>query len=465
MSTPLCQIAMSVTDLPRTHAWYTGAFGYVPSSGTNTFKGYLTEKVQGVKGAASTCWWLMDGQDFFQIELFQFQRPQTRPLPTDWRPCDIGYSSVAILVDNLDQALERLRILGTEPLTSPQGEPGARRVCVRDPEGVLLELFEADPLANRSVPARPDIGVLTLGITLSVADLAQSRAFFCDVMGLEAMPDFNLHTSEHEALWDLAGASAERLVLRAGDSLVELVQYSDPVGRPQADDYRISDQGLLNLALGYRQRGDFNAAYKKCITAGIKGNWYPVDLGAWKVVYVNDPQGFSVEMLHVQPWYDGRMGFKRECANPNIAVAGLRNLTVEMPFSCSSDSLWKALSEHEHMSSWWPFKTVELVQEGSSDRNGVGAVRHMKGLGPMLEEEIVAWFPGGGYDYRVLRGAPVKDYFGSVRILPQGEKNLVQWRIQFRPIMPGAGAVTQWILRKLIVRVLGTLNKQLGAAV
>jgi hypothetical protein len=180
-------------------------------------------------------------------------------------------------------------------------------------------------------------------------------------------------------------------------------------------------------------------------------------------VYVNDPQDFSVEMLHVQPWYDGRMGFTRECASPNIAVAGLRNLTVEMPFSCSSDSLWKALSEHEHMASWWPFKKVELVKEGKNDRNGEGAVRHMKGLGPTLEEEVVTWSPGCGYDYRVVRGAPVKDYFASVRVLPQGEGNLVQWRIQFRPAVPGTGAVTQWLLRKLIVRVLGTLNKQLGA--
>ena len=39
------QIAMSVTDLPRTHAWYTGAFGFVPASGTNAFKGFIAENV------------------------------------------------------------------------------------------------------------------------------------------------------------------------------------------------------------------------------------------------------------------------------------------------------------------------------------------------------------------------------------------------------------------------------------
>ncbi len=463
MSTPMCQIAMSVTNLPRTHAWYTAGLGYVPSSGTNSFKGFFTEKVQGVKGAASTCWWLMDGQDFFQIELFQFHRPETRPLPKNWRPCDIGYSSVALLVNNLDETLARLQVLGSESMTPPQGAPGERRVCVRDPEGVLLELFESDPLPNRAALARQDIGVLTLGITLSVPDLQQSREFFCDVMGLEELSGFDLHHPEHEKLWGLEGASAKRLVLQAGESLVELVQYHNPVGKPQAADYRISDQGLLNLALGYRKRSEFNQAYKTCLAAGIKGNWYPVDLGTWKVVYVNDPQGFSVEMLHVLPLKDAGMGFKRQTSSPNIAVDGLRSLTVEMPFSASAEVLWQALSEHEAMPNWWPLKSVSLDREGAEERNGVGAVRCMKGLGIALEEEVVAWNSGRGYDYRLRRGAPMKNHLGTVRILPRGETNLVQWRIEFRSTIPGGGAITQWLLRKLITHVLRNLRTQLKA--
>lgn len=43
--------------------------------------------------------------------------------------------------------------------------------------------------------------------------------------------------------------------------------------------------------------------------AGLKGNWRPLNLGAWSVVHVNDEQGFSVELLFVRPWYDRIMGF------------------------------------------------------------------------------------------------------------------------------------------------------------
>ena len=115
------QIAMSVIDLPRTHAWYTGAFGFVPASGTNAFKGYIAEKVQGVPGARSSCWWLGDQQEFFQIELFQFERPETRLLAEDWRPCDIGYNVLMLQVRNFDETLARLSILGSEPLTLMRG--------------------------------------------------------------------------------------------------------------------------------------------------------------------------------------------------------------------------------------------------------------------------------------------------------------------------------------------------------
>ena len=42
----------------------------------------------------------MDGRPFFQLELFEFYRPHTRPLPADWRLCDIGYGMVSLLVDD-----------------------------------------------------------------------------------------------------------------------------------------------------------------------------------------------------------------------------------------------------------------------------------------------------------------------------------------------------------------------------
>ena len=303
----LNQIAVSVRDLRRTHHWYTRVFGFLPSGGTNAFRGFLAEKVQGVPGAASTCWWLMDGQDWFQLELFEFYRPEVRPLPADWRLCDIGYGMVGLSVVDFDGVLARLDAAGTPPLTEPIGEPGCRRVCVRDPEGVLLEIMEDDPLGGDGYQSG-GAPVLARSVTLSVPDLEKSRRFFCDVLELEVFGGA-LHAPEHGRLWGLEDAKREELLLRADGVLLEIVQYRDPPGRALPDDYRISDQGLLNIALGYRSQREFNRIHRNCLDAGFRGNWRPLRLGAWSVVYVNDDQGFSVELLHVQRWYDRRMGF------------------------------------------------------------------------------------------------------------------------------------------------------------
>jgi short-subunit dehydrogenase/catechol 2,3-dioxygenase-like lactoylglutathione lyase family enzyme len=307
----LSQIALSVGDLRRSQRWYRDVLGLRPGGGTNLFAGPLASMVQGVPRSASTCWWLVDRQDLFQVELFEFRSPLVRAMPRDWRPCDTGYTTVAFCVDDLDAALERAELVGSPRLTDPVGEPGERRVCVRDPDGVLVELMEDDPRAPEQ-RARPRAGIngVARAVTLSVPDLERSRRFFGEVLGLAEATGVELHRAEHEALWGLEGAKAERAALWADDMLVELVSYADPAGRPRPEGYRISDLGLLNIAFGFRDRAGFEAACRRCRDAGHAGNGPPLRLGAWSVIYVNDDQGFSVELLHVEPWYEGRMGFR-----------------------------------------------------------------------------------------------------------------------------------------------------------
>ena len=313
---PLSQIAMSVMDLTTTYAWYRHVFGFVPAGGTRLFRGPIASWVQGLRRVASTCWWLVDRQSQFQLELFQFERPPVRPLPDSWRPCDIGYSMISLWVADFDHCLARLQQLGSVTETEPMGDPGARRVCVKDPEGVLLELMEQDPRADmpRNRP-NSDIPVAVRCITLSVQNLEQSTQFFAGVLGLKkavtnGQQPFSLHGPEHEALWGLEGASRKQQLLWAHDVLLELVQYVDPAGASRPQDYRISDQGLLNIAFGFRSVREFRRVYRRCVDHGAPGNCRPLHLGAWSVVYVNDQQGFSVELLMVKPWYERFMGFK-----------------------------------------------------------------------------------------------------------------------------------------------------------
>jgi len=451
---PLCQVAFSVTDLARTYRWYRDLFGYLPSGGTRLFRGPLASRVQGLPNAASTCWWLVDQQEFFQLEMFQFASPRARPLPADWRPCDVGYTTVGLHVIDFDATLARLARAGVRALSAPLGRPGARRVCVRDPEGVLLELMEDDPrnpLAQ--LRPRPEVPVATRSVTLSVCDLDRSRRFFVDTLGLPEATGVPLHGPEHEALWGLDGAQRRALLLWAGDFLVELVQYTKPVGNPWPEGYRISDQGLLNIAFGFRDKRHFDEVYRRCLAAGHRGNWRPLNLGAWTVVYVNDDQGFSVELLFVRPWYEGPMGF-------NAPPAIVARAHIAAPRAV----VWQAITDHEGMVDWSWFREVTLVREGSPERNGLGAVRRMRGPGVMLDEEVVRWMPPARCDYRVVAGAPIRDHAGCVTLRDAGNETDVEWIVRLNPVVPGTGAVIRTGLQRALDGMLQRLKRRLEAA-
>jgi catechol 2,3-dioxygenase-like lactoylglutathione lyase family enzyme len=286
--------------------------GFLPSGGTWIFRGFIASAIQGIPDVVSNTKWLVDQQAFRQLEMFEYEQPE--PKIHERAPNDVGYTALGLHVRDLDAMAKRLRDAGTSLLAGPVGAAGARRISIRDPEGVLLELMEDDPRADGSgVRERPEVPVAIRSITLSVPDLARSRRFFVETLGLnvETRSDL-LHSEIHEELFGLEGARSERLLLWADDFLIELKQYTDPRGKPWPDGYRICDRGLLNVAFGFRDRRHFRQIFDRIIESGYTSNSRPVSLPGWDVVYVNDDSSFSVELLRVSPLADGFMGFEPE---------------------------------------------------------------------------------------------------------------------------------------------------------
>jgi 3-dehydrosphinganine reductase len=301
-SPPICQIAFSAVDARTLLNWYEVAFGFL-RSGATVFGGPLATRVQGLERNLSICRWLVDSQDFFQLEFFAFVSPKTRKRPADDRLSDLGYRMIGIHVADFDGTVGRLRKLGS-PIQMV-GETPSRVACVRDPEGNWVEIFERDPLAG-SAPdkARPEVNATVRSITLSVADLDAATQVWADGFGLPLVSS-PLHELEHEVLWGLEGA-----LVQAGGVLLELVQYEQPEPRPHPPDYRISDQGFMNIALGFSSTEDFDHFYQRAEAVGCRPNGKPLDIGVFKVMYVNEPLGGeSVELLCARRWGLGVAGF------------------------------------------------------------------------------------------------------------------------------------------------------------
>lgn len=88
--------------------------------------------------------------------------------------------------------------------------------------------------------------------------------------------------------------------------------------------------------------------------------------------------------------------------------------TVNAPVS----HVWEVLADHEGMSDWAPGLKATLSTPGTTERNGVGAVRQLGSPLPLpvITEEIVAFEPGELLGYRALGGVPLKNYRGEVTL-------------------------------------------------
>ena len=345
----LWQIALSTADLPRSHTWYRRALGFLPTGATRHLDSAGPAPVPGLPECTLDLRFVVDRQEWFQLEIVEFARPRVRPLPADWRLSDVGYGMIGIHVADFDEAIERIRRTSGRPLTAPLAASTGRRVCLRDPDGILLELMEDDPRAPVVRPRIHDRAPAAVRcVTVSVSCLDRARRFWIDGMGLDEASGITLHGPEHESLWDLAGSRRESLLLWAGDILVELVRYFTPRPRWRPAGYLLSDQGILNLAFGTTEEDVFHGLLDRLLSLGYSANSAPWTKDKMAtVVYVNDDQGFSVELLRVEPSARAYMGFV-----PNLRTAEAPHDRSTTPSEASSSTTARALTSNATSPPW-----------------------------------------------------------------------------------------------------------------
>ena len=453
---PLNQIAFSVVDLRLTERWFREGFGLLPAGGSRALMhGPLAARVQDLPRAASTCWWLVGRNSWFQLELFQFERPIAKLRPADFRPCDIGYTRIGIWVEDFDATLKKLARLGSQPLAVPQGERGGRRACVRNPDGVYVEIMEDDPLPHLNKRGRLHCPAAIRSVTLSVPELADAAAYFETGIGLKAS-DVALHTPEHEALWGLPGATGHSRVFDGGEVLVEVVHYVDPAGKPWPNGYRISDQGILNIAFGAHNKPDFETVHQRVEAFGAKPNRRPLHLLGAGVVYVNDKHGFSVELMWTKPGLVDRLvGFEPRPVHKR-PDPDTRSIEHRITISALPAHVWKAITDQDNMAQWNGFNPVTVRKHGWTERHGAGSERVMHGppgVGQVVEQ-VIATNPQHSLRYRVIEGSPLASHQGEIILKECGGRTEVHWAIRFRPKLTGTGALLQRLMQARLTTML-----------
>jgi catechol 2,3-dioxygenase-like lactoylglutathione lyase family enzyme len=140
-------------------------------------------------------------------------------------------------------------------------------------------------------------GIQHVGIP--VASMERSLRFYKDVFGIE--PDFVAGGSGEELSQAVGVREAELsfAFLRIGDSILELLEYSSPQGRPY--DRSNCDVGAVHIAF---EVPDIDAAYEELSAKDVEFNAPPLKIGEGPLAgcafaYFNDPDGVQLEIFQV----------------------------------------------------------------------------------------------------------------------------------------------------------------------
>jgi Polyketide cyclase / dehydrase and lipid transport len=98
-------------------------------------------------------------------------------------------------------------------------------------------------------------------------------------------------------------------------------------------------------------------------------------------------------------------------------------------------------------------RSVDLEREGEPAPNGIGAIRALHTLGPTIREEVTEYERPGRFSYRMLSGAPMRDYVSTMTFSPAGSGTTVSCQVRATPTTPVIGFAVAW-LAKVVVRVI-----------
>ncbi|MBN8281480.1 MAG: VOC family protein [Gammaproteobacteria bacterium] len=131
---------------------------------------------------------------------------------------------------------------------------------------------------------------------ISTPDLARSVRFYQEMFGCTVVREFGWPAGvpAADALTGLRNSAARAVMLKLGDSYLEIFEFSSPVPKPGDPDRPACDHGLTHLCIEVR---DSEAEYRRLAAAGMRFHAPPQAQEGGFVTYGRDPDGNIVELL------------------------------------------------------------------------------------------------------------------------------------------------------------------------
>jgi glyoxylase I family protein len=131
---------ISVRDMARSLAFYRDLLGLELIFDSDVDDVPPLSAVVGMDNARGRVAWLRAGDTM--IELWQWDHPQGRPLPDDYRPADKGVTHYALETDDVDGLYQRIVDAGFHANTEPLDLGLHKTTYVRGPDDEIIEILE-----------------------------------------------------------------------------------------------------------------------------------------------------------------------------------------------------------------------------------------------------------------------------------------------------------------------------------
>jgi catechol 2,3-dioxygenase-like lactoylglutathione lyase family enzyme len=140
----LAHTGFTVRDLERSLVFYRDVLGMSVVFKQEKQGGYLAQIV-GYENAHVRMAHLEFEPNGHRIELFEYREPEAHGDAGE--PRDVGITHVCLAVKDIDAVFERATDAGADPISAPVlvdtgANAGGRGAYIRDPDGIIIELFQ-----------------------------------------------------------------------------------------------------------------------------------------------------------------------------------------------------------------------------------------------------------------------------------------------------------------------------------
>jgi hypothetical protein len=102
---------------------------------------------------------------------------------------------------------------------------------------------------------------------------------------------------------------------------------------------------------------------------------------------------------------------------------------------------------------------IEVEKEGDPSAGGVGSIR-MITIGKTRVREILDTVdPPHALTYRIIGGAPMKEYHGKVNLEGKGDTTIYHWQARIKPKIPLTGFILCRVAKGVINTYIDALEK------